>query len=300
MGGVVVWAGMRGGCQRGHRDRLRLHRYLLRLDGREYTVITPGPGTGVGFSTNRYHDTWHVLSDLRGAQLLARLLWGLAYQRIPGTLVVIGPPLLDPNPFDAEPADPIALVPAVLTPLRAQAARQLRHRLPLGMPAGTVRWHTPGLAPAVTACRGERDRPRGQRPWYPPPGAGHRIDRVGGVLVLAATAQELKSWAVAVAQLGDWLLEGMDYTGLNGTERASGEIAARFAVTRQAISQHLGVLLGCGLVSVRADGTKRLYRANRRPVEQLRAEFDLFWDASLDRLSSAAQQLEGESGDHGR
>jgi hypothetical protein len=131
---------------------------------------------------------------------------------------VIGPPLLDPNPFDAEPADPIALVPAVLTPLRAQAARQLRHRLPLGMPAGTVRWHTPGLAPAVTACRGELDSPRGQRPWYPPPGAGHRIDRVGGVLVLAATAQELKSWAVAVAQLGDWLLEGMDYTGLNGTD----------------------------------------------------------------------------------
>jgi hypothetical protein len=39
-----------------------------------------------------------------------------------------------------------------------------------------------------------------------------------GVLVLAATAQELKSWAVAVAQLGDWLLEGMDYTGLNGTD----------------------------------------------------------------------------------
>jgi hypothetical protein len=26
-----------------------------------------------------------------------------------------------------------------------------------------------------------------------------------------------RRWAVAVAQLGDWLLEGMDYTGLNGT-----------------------------------------------------------------------------------
>lgn len=208
----------RPGASEGTGDRLRLHRYLLRLDGREYTVITPRPGTGAGFSTNRYHDTWHVLSDLRGAQLLARLLWGLAYQRVPGTLVLIGPPWLDPNPFDAEPADPIALVPAMLTPLRAQAARQLRHRLPLGMPAGTVRWHTPGLAPAVAACRAERDRPPGPRRWYPPPGARHRIDRVGGVLVLAATARELKSWAVEVAQLGDWLWEGMDYTGLNGTD----------------------------------------------------------------------------------
>lgn len=199
-------------------DRLKLHRYLLRLDRREYTVITPRPGTGARYSTNRYHGTWHVLSDLRGARLLARLLWGLAYQRVPGTLVVIGPPLLDPSPFDAEPADPVALVPATLTPLRAQAARQLRHRLPLGMPTGTVRWHTPGLAPAVAAWRCERERPPGQRLWYPPPGLWHRIDRVGGVLVLAATAQELKSWAVAVAQLGDWLQRGMDYTDLNGVD----------------------------------------------------------------------------------
>jgi DNA-binding transcriptional ArsR family regulator len=82
-------------------------------------------------------------------------------------------------------------------------------------------------------------------------------------------------------------------------ERASGEIAARFAVTRQAVSQHLGVLLGCGLVSVRAEGTRRLYRANHRPLEQLRAEFDLFWDDSLDRLSSAAQELERESSTRG-
>ncbi len=82
-------------------------------------------------------------------------------------------------------------------------------------------------------------------------------------------------------------------------ERASGEIAARFAVTRQAVSQHLGVLLGCGLVCVRAEGTRRLYRANRRPIEQLRAEFDLFWDDSLDRLSSAAQTLERESSTRG-
>jgi sugar-specific transcriptional regulator TrmB len=54
-------------------------------------------------------------------------------------------------------------------------------------------------------------------------------------------------------------------------------------------------LLGCGLVSVRAKGTRRLYRANRRPIEQLRAEFDSFWNDSLDRLSSAAQELERES-----
>jgi hypothetical protein len=45
---------------------------------------------------------------------------------------------------------------------------------------------------------------------------------------------------------------------------------------------------------------RRLDRANRRPLEQLRAEFDLFWDDNLDRLSSAAQTLERESSKRGR
>jgi hypothetical protein len=45
-------------------DRMKLHRHLARRDGRQHTVITPRPGTGPRFSTNRYHETWHVLSDL--------------------------------------------------------------------------------------------------------------------------------------------------------------------------------------------------------------------------------------------
>jgi hypothetical protein len=122
-------------------------------------VITPRPGTGVRFSTNRYHQTWHVLSGLSGAQLLAHLLWGLAYQRVPGTLVVIGAPWLDPEPFGAGRSDPVAVVPAMLTAIGPQAARQLRQRLPLSRPAGTVRWHAPELAPAVAADRDDRDRP---------------------------------------------------------------------------------------------------------------------------------------------
>jgi hypothetical protein len=276
---VLLGGAARPGVGESIGDRFKLHRYLLRLDGREYTVITPRPGTGVRFSTNRYHDTWHVLSDLRGAQLLARLLWGLAYQRVPGTLVVIGPPLLDPNPFDAEPADPIALVPAVLTPLRAQAARQLRHRLPLGMPAGTVRWHTPGLAPAVTACRSESDIPPGQRPWYPPPGARHRIDRVGGVLVLAATVQELKSWAVAVAQLGDWLWEGMDYTGLNGTD---GEVQVFTDYRRRVGTAQLARR------EVLASPARQLPPADQRPLIWQRGSVVLSSGASVSGGASAS------------
>ncbi|GII58369.1 hypothetical protein Pth03_67580 [Planotetraspora thailandica] len=77
------------------------------------------------------------MSDIHGARLLGRLLWGLAYQRRPGTLVVIGPQHLDSSPFDAEPADPIALVPSHLTTLPARAATSLRLR---GSPTVLREW----------------------------------------------------------------------------------------------------------------------------------------------------------------
>ncbi|MGL5444773.1 MAG: hypothetical protein ACRDDJ_20180, partial [[Mycobacterium] stephanolepidis] len=96
---------------------MKLHRHSMALDGRSYTIITLRADVDVRFSTNRFHETWHVLSDESGAKMLARLLWGLAYQRQPGTLVLIDRAHLDPNPFDAEPADPIVLLPSHLTVL---------------------------------------------------------------------------------------------------------------------------------------------------------------------------------------
>ncbi|EJF7737493.1 hypothetical protein M8692_004848, partial [Shigella sonnei] len=62
---------------------MKLHRHSVMLDGRSYTIITLRAEADVRFSTNRFHETWHVLSDEPGAKTLARLLWGLAYQRQP-------------------------------------------------------------------------------------------------------------------------------------------------------------------------------------------------------------------------
>ncbi len=199
-------------------DRLKLHRRRLWLDGRPYTVVSLRPGTDARFSTNFFHGTWHVLSDWRGARLLGRLLWGLAYQRTAGTLVLIDRPFLDPNPFDAEPADPIALVPALITPLSTKAARQLRQRLPLRGPAdGTVRWHTHGLDAAVAERRTDRDRPVGswRPPWIPPRGFQERMDRIGGLVTLAATPAVLKDTAAYVYTLGDYCYEGMAYAEID-------------------------------------------------------------------------------------
>jgi DNA-binding transcriptional ArsR family regulator len=82
-------------------------------------------------------------------------------------------------------------------------------------------------------------------------------------------------------------------------EMAAGAIAARFTVTRPAVSEHLRVLRETGLVSERRDGVRRLYRARPEALSQVRAYLDQFWQDSLDRLRLAAeaeQQKEPRSG----
>jgi DNA-binding transcriptional ArsR family regulator len=63
-------------------------------------------------------------------------------------------------------------------------------------------------------------------------------------------------------------------------------------MTRPAVSQHLSVLRNSKLVSVRPEGTRRLYRANRQAIARLRAELGLFWDDRLTQLRDAAEASE--------
>jgi hypothetical protein len=185
---------------------MKLHRHALSCDGRNYTVITLRPGAYAKFSDNYYHGTWHILSDWHGSRVLGRLLWGLAYQRVPGTLVLIDRPHLDPNPFSAEPADPIALVPSRLTSLSERVARDLRARLPLTRPTGTVRWQTHGLDRAIAAGGPRRIRSRR---------GDSGITRSGGLVTFAATPDLLREWAVDAYQLGEYCSPaGMDYVYL--------------------------------------------------------------------------------------
>ena len=69
--------------------------------------------------------------------------------------------------------------------------------------------------------------------------------------------------------------------GLLGGPRSVGEIAAEFAVSRPAISQHLRVLKDARLVMDRVAGTRRVYELDYEGFEFLRAYFDRFWDAAL-------------------
>jgi DNA-binding transcriptional ArsR family regulator len=80
-------------------------------------------------------------------------------------------------------------------------------------------------------------------------------------------------------------------------ELSAGAIAAHFAVTRPAISQHLRVLREARLVDERRDGTRRLYRARPDTVEELRRFLDDFWTDRLERLRDAAEAKEREKED---
>ena len=72
---------------------------------------------------------------------------------------------------------------------------------------------------------------------------------------------------------------------------AAGEIATHFDVTRPAVSQHLAVLLAAGLITVRKQGTQRIYQSRPQGLAEGREFLERFWD---DRLLMLAQEAEAE------
>ena len=73
-------------------------------------------------------------------------------------------------------------------------------------------------------------------------------------------------------------------------ELTAGDIATRFDVTRQAVSQHLRVLLEAGLINERREGARRWYRARPEGLEEMRAYLDAMWPPALQRLKTAAER----------
>lgn len=81
---------------------------------------------------------------------------------------------------------------------------------------------------------------------------------------------------------------GMVWNG----ELAAGEIASHFDITFGAVSQHLRKLADSGLVSVRSDGNRRLYRARPEAAGPLRPVLEEMWKHSLDRLATSVETRE--------
>src|SRR3990170_177772 len=72
--------------------------------------------------------------------------------------------------------------------------------------------------------------------------------------------------------------------------RPVGEIARQLPVSRPAVSQHLLVLKGAGLVRDRQEGTRRLYDVDADGLAALRAYLERFWDTALGAFEEAADE----------
>lgn len=72
-------------------------------------------------------------------------------------------------------------------------------------------------------------------------------------------------------------------------ERPSSELAEAAGMSRSAASQHLKLLRDAGLVHVRVDATRRLYRADLDRVAEVAGFLDDFWATPLERLRAVAE-----------
>lgn len=84
-------------------------------------------------------------------------------------------------------------------------------------------------------------------------------------------------------------------------ERTATELAQAAGLSAAAASQHLKVLRETGLLVVRADAQRRLYRVDFARLAQVRAVLDAVWSDRLDTLKALAENDErsapGANGD---
>jgi len=80
------------------------------------------------------------------------------------------------------------------------------------------------------------------------------------------------------------------FESLRNGPRPVGEIADGLPVSRPAVSQHLRVLKGAGLVSDEQQGARRLYRIDPDGLGALRAYLDGFWDTALGSFKELAER----------
>lgn len=72
--------------------------------------------------------------------------------------------------------------------------------------------------------------------------------------------------------------------------RAVVELARELPVSRPAVSQHLKVLKEAGLVTDRAVGNRRVYRADPEGMAALRDRLDGFWSKALANYRAAVEE----------
>jgi len=99
--------------------------------------------------------------------------------------------------------------------------------------------------------------------------------------------------AEAFTALGDPTRRAI-FESLAEQPRAVGELARELPVSRPAVSQHLKVLKGAGLVTDRPVGTRRIYAVDPDGLSALRAYLDQFWTKTLIAYKAVVEQPDEE------
>jgi DNA-binding transcriptional ArsR family regulator len=82
---------------------------------------------------------------------------------------------------------------------------------------------------------------------------------------------------------------------LRDGERGVGDLVDELAVSQPAVSKHLRVLREAGLVDVRADAQRRLYRVRAeglRDVDDWLEPYRALWSSALDDLERQLERME--------
>ena len=79
---------------------------------------------------------------------------------------------------------------------------------------------------------------------------------------------------------------------LSGGGRSVQQIADQLPISRPAVSRHLRVLKGAGLVADQPDGTRRVYQLRDEGVEAVRRYFADVWGEAIARYRIVAENTD--------
>ena len=79
---------------------------------------------------------------------------------------------------------------------------------------------------------------------------------------------------------------------LGAGDRSVQQLADALPISRPAVSRHLRLLKEAGLVTDRAEGTRRLYRLHDEGAEAVRAYLEQVWGEAAARFKLTAENTE--------
>lgn len=99
--------------------------------------------------------------------------------------------------------------------------------------------------------------------------------------------------ALAFAALGDPTRRAI-FEHLADHPMTVGDLAASLPVSRPAVSQHLKILKGAGLVLSHREGNKHIHQLDPDGIEALREYLDSFWGRALSAFKATAETADGD------